>query len=188
MDKIILLCVMYNTPNNIVMAYVFSFGLNRNNTNNGQLRGIKAMPLKDLNSDSNSSFSADRQAYANLTSVTANVTPAQSLTKKWVGGNRDASDVSAKRRVIAAGTSMNPAGGEFSFTSKTEKNTRIDALNRCRNQGNCVPPKVRHSPHLTNVPARYWNPNLQRTQNHAVLTKGTPMQPKSVALLNNGYS
>lgn len=170
------------------MAYVFSFGLNRNNVNNGVLRGVKAMPLKDLNSDADGSFSADRQSYANLMSASANVTPAQGLTKKWVGGNRDASDISAKRRIFAAGSSMNPAGGAFSFTSKTEKNTRIDALNRCRNQGNCVPPKVRNSPHPTNAPARYWRPNLQRTQFHAALTKGTPMTPKSVSMLNNGYS
>lgn len=161
------------------MAYVFSFGLNRNNVNNGVLRGVKPMPLKDLNSDGAGSFSADRQAYANMMSASANMTPAQSDTKKWVGGNRDASDVSARRRIIAAGAAMNPAGGEFAFTSKTEKNTRIDALNRCRNQGNCVPPKVRASRHYTNLLTPiYKTPNLQRSKYHAVLTKETPITPK----------
>lgn len=162
------------------MAYVFSFGLNRNNTNNGVLRGVKAMPLKDLNSDADSSFSADRQAYANIMTAAANVTPAELLTKKWVGGNRDASDVSSRRRIIAAGSAMNPVGGAFSFTSKTEKNTVIDALNRCRNQGNCAPPKVRHSPNPTHAPAQYWKPNLQRTKYHAVLTKDCPTKINNV--------
>lgn len=162
------------------MAYVFSFGLNRNNENNGRLRGVKVMPLKDLSSDADGSFSADRQAYANLMSATANISPAQILTKKWVGGNRDASDISAKRRIFAAGSSMNPGGGAFAFTSKTEKNTRIDALNRCRNQGNCVPPKVRFSPHPTHAPARYWAPSLQRTQFHTVLTKDCPTKLNKV--------
>jgi len=173
------------------MAYVFSFGLNLNNQNNGSLRGIKAMPLKDLNSDADSSFSADRQAYANWMNLSANSTPAQILTKKWMGESRDASDVSAKRRVFAAGSSLNPAGGAFSFTSKTEKNTRIDALVRCRSQGNCVPPKVRHSPHFTHVPTPiYQTPNLQRSQFHAVLTKTVPLQQKPAPSVVNaqGYA
>lgn len=139
------------------MRYVFSFGLN--NLNNGTLRGIKSMPTKDLSSDADSSFAADRKAYANILD-TDNTHPQQYNQKKWIGGCRDASDVAYRRRVAAAGSSLNPNGGAFSFTSKTEKNTRIDALNRCRNQGNCVPPKVRASQHYTNVPTPiYKTPN-----------------------------
>lgn len=155
------------------MSGVFAFQFGLNNLNNGILRGVKAMPAKDLNSDSDSSFASDRKAYTNLVSVNiANPSPQQILQKKWIGGNRDASDVAYRRRVAAAGASLNPTGGTFSFTSKTEKNTRIEALNRCRNQGNCVPPKVRASPHYTNMLTPIWKPpSLVRTQFHAVLTK-----------------
>lgn len=132
-------------------VYVFSFGLN--NLNNNRLSAIKAMPTKDLTSDPDSSFASDRKAYANILSTnTATPQPSQISQKKWIGGNRDASDVAYRRRIAAAGASMNPNGGVFSFTSNTEKNTRIDALTRCRSQGNCVPPKVRASPHHTGVP------------------------------------
>jgi len=132
-------------------VYVFSFGLN--NLNNGRLTGVKAMPAKDLTSDADSSFAADRRAYENILAVdTATPQPSQISQKKWIGGSRDASDVSYRRRIAAAGASMNPSGGAFSFTSKTEKNTVNDALTRCRSQGNCVPAKVRASPHHTGVP------------------------------------
>jgi len=164
--------------------FTFSFGLN--NLNNGRLTGIKAMPLKDLTSDADGSFSADRKAHTNIFATPP--TAIQNPQKKWIGGCRDSSDVSYRRRVAAAGTSINPSGGEFSFTSKTEKNTVIEALNRCRNQGKCAPPKVRASPHHTNVPTPiYKTPNLQRSKFHAVLTKETPMHPKQI---NNatGYS
>ena len=148
---------------------MFSFNLNINN--NGLLNGVKAMPLKDLSSDSDGSFSSDRRAYEHIHATNAVPTTVQ---KKWIGGCRDASDVSYRRRVAAAGSSLNPSGGDFAFTSKSEKNTVIEALNRCRNQGKCATPKIRASPSHTNVPTPYMQtPNLVRTQNHAVLTKGT---------------
>lgn len=164
--------------------FMFNFGLN--NLNNGRLRGVKAMPAKDLNSDADSSFAADRRAYENIMSVDL-ASPAHSkiLQKKWIGGSRDASDVSYRRRVAASGSSMNPSGGSFSFTSKTEKNTVIEALNRCRNQGKCAPPKVRASPSRTGVPTPIWKkPNLVRSQYHAVLTKQTPMTYKRINTVN----
>jgi hypothetical protein len=152
--------------------YVFSFNLN--NANNGKLKGVKAMPSKDLTSDSAGGFASDRKAYANILDV-ENTHPEQYAQKKWIGGNRDASDVSYRRRVAAAGSSLNPTGEMFAFSSKTEKNTRIQALNRCRNQGNCVPPKVRASPHHTNMLTPIWKPpNLLRSKFHAVLTKECP--------------
>lgn len=146
------------------MSGVHAFNFNLNNSNNGVSRGVNSMPFKDLTSDSAGGFAADRKAYANT------LVSAQSAQKKWMGGCRDASDVASRRRIAAAGTSLNPDGGAFSFTSKTEKNTQIDALNRCRNKGNCVPPKVRNSPHHTNVPTPIWKqPNLVRTENRAAL-------------------
>ncbi len=110
------------------------------------------MPAKDLTSDANSSFASDRKVCANILAVDIQQQPQQKLQKKWVGGCRDSSDVSYRRRVSATGSSLNPDGGEIAFQSKTEKNTRKDALNRCRNGGNCVPPKVRASTQYTNVP------------------------------------
>lgn len=158
--------------------YVFSFGLN--NINNGILTGVKAMPAKDLSSDANSSFASDRRAYANLIATdAAKPTLDQVAQKKWIGGTRGGSDVAFRRRVEATGSSMNPTGGAYSFTPKTEKNTIIEALNRCRNQGYCVPPKVRASKHYTNLPTPVWQPsNLVRSKFHAILTKETPMTRK----------
>jgi len=167
--------------------FTFSFGLN--NLNNGRLSGVKAMPAKDLSSDADGGFASDRKAYANIYATdTANPAPNQISQKKWIGGCRDSSDVSYRRRVAAAGSSLNPSGGAFAFTSKTEKNTVIEALNRCRNQGKCAPPKVRASPHRTNVPTPiYQTPNLQRSKFHAVLTKETPLTHKQINTVN-GYS
>ena len=158
------------------MSHIFAFRFNLKHLNNGRLSGVNAMPAKDLTSESDGAFAADRKAYANILSVdTANPAPNKVLQKKWIGGNRDASDVAYRRRVSAVGSSLNPGGGAFAFASKTEKNTRIDALNRCRNKGNCVPPKVRASKHYTNMPTPVWKrPNLVRTKFHAVLTKENP--------------
>jgi hypothetical protein len=151
---------------------IFAFRFNLKHLNNGQLSGVNAMPAKDLTSNSDGTFAADRKAYANLPVDTSKI-----LQKKWIGGNRDASDVASRRRISAVGSSLNPSGGEFAFTSKTEKNTRIEALNRCRNKGNCVPPKVRASKHYTNMPTPVWKrPNLVRTKFHAVLTKENAAQ------------
>lgn len=151
------------------MSNIFNFNWNLNNS---VLKGVKAMPLKDLNSDNDGTFSADRRAYENMV-------PVPTITnKKWIGGCRDASDVSYRRRVAAAGTAMNPTGGDFSFTSNSDKNVRIEALNRCRNQGKCATPKIRASPHHTNVPTSCAKqPHLVRTQHHAVLTKGASPKP-----------
>jgi hypothetical protein len=152
------------------MSGVHTFSFQLNNANNGLLSGVKAMPLKDLNSDSAGSFSADRKAYANILAAENVHNQGQYVQKKWIGGCRDASDVASRRRISAAGSALNARGGAFSFTSKTEKNTRIEALNRCRNQGKCVPPKVTNSPHHTNVPTPIWQPSkLVRTENRAAL-------------------
>jgi hypothetical protein len=114
--------------------YQFSFNLNIRN--NSILRGQNAMPLKEPNSCADSGFVNDRRNYSQ-----SFVNP----KKCWScqGQGRNSSDVSQKRRIQATGSSLNPSGGLFSFTSNDNKNTRIEALNRCRNQGHCVPPKVR---------------------------------------------
>ena len=171
---------------------MFNFRYNLKHLNNARLSGVNAMPAKDLTSESDGAFAADRKAYSNI--VATNIAKSASLSngkiqhKKWIGGCRDASDVAYRRRIEATGSSLNPAGGAIAFTSKTEKNTRIEALNRCRNQGNCVPPKVRASKRALNVPTPIWKPpNLVRTKFHAVLTKETPMNHKKINNIN-GYS
>lgn len=168
---------------------MFNFRYNLKHLNNGLMSGVNAMPAKDLTSESDGAFAADRKAYSNLVATNiATPAPNKVLQKKWIGGCRDASDVSYRRRIKATGSSLNPSGGAVSFTSKIEKNTRIEALNRCRNQGNCVPPKVRASKRALNVPTPIWKPpNLVRSKYHAVLTKETPMQPKKINNVN-GYS
>ena len=166
---------------------MFMFNFNLKHLNNGLLTGVNAMPSKDFTSDPNSSFASDRKAYSNLISI-VNTHPEQYVQKKWIGGSRDASDIAYRKRIAATGSSLNPTGGNIAFTSKTEKNTRIEALNRCRNKGNCVPPKVRASPHHTNLLTPIWKPpNLVRSKFHAVLTKETPMQHKEINTIN-GYS
>ena len=162
------------------MSGVHAFQFQLNNLNNGKLNGVKAMPSKDSTSDSDGSFAADRKAYASELATIQNTNMQQYNQKKWVGGSRDASDVAHRRRIAAVGSSLNPTGGSFAFTSKTEKNTRIEALNRCRSSGNCVPPKVRASTNRTNVPTPIWkSPNLVRTKFHAILTKGNPTEIKN---------
>ena len=171
------------------MSGVHAFSFNLNINNNGLLRGQKAMPLKDLNSDADSSFASDRRVYENIQAVENTQTLTQSFKKKWIGGCRDASDVSYRRRVQAANASLNPNGGDFAFTSKTENNTRIEALNRCRNQGKCATPKIRASPSCTNVPTPYMQtPHLVRTQNHAVLTKGVSITNPRLYTNAGGFS
>ncbi len=165
----------------------FGFSFNLNHFNNARLNGVNAMPAKDLTSGSDNSFASDRKAYSNFMAI-KQTHPDQYINKKWIGGNRDASDVSYRRRIAATGSSLNPSKGSFAFTSNTEQNTRKEALNRCRNQGNCIPKKVQASPHHTKVPTPIWKkPHLLRSKFHTVLTKGTPMTPKEINTVN-GYS
>jgi hypothetical protein len=166
--------------------YVFLNNLNNtnppNNTNNSVLTGIKAMPLKDGVSDGTASFSTARHEYAEVFN-TYNNTVDQKLRKKWQGGTRDASDVASKRRIQSIGQSLNGVNlgiDPISFVSSTEKNTRIQALNRVRNKGYRVPSKVSVSPYHVNVPISRSLPvsitskHPLRSENHAVLGNHAP--------------
>lgn len=111
--------------------------------NNGIATGMKAMPLKDSTTLGDSNFALWRNHYADTLGEHP-LTVAQQAQKKWVGGNRDASRVVEKRRVASIGVgTLNATGGEMSFMTKNDGLTRIRALNRVRNAGYCVPPKVR---------------------------------------------
>jgi hypothetical protein len=68
---------------------------------------------------------------------------ASTVQKKWIGGNRDASQIIENQRINNIGNnSLNSNGGAFSMTSSVEKNTVRQALHRTRNSGSTVPSKV----------------------------------------------
>lgn len=111
--------------------------------NNGTLTGQKAMPQKDITSNGTSNFAQDRHAYAEtLTSYTNQ----QWKQKKFIGGNRDASSVAARRRTNEVGTgSLNASGEQLSFTTTRDINTTNNAIRKARAGGGYVPPvKCRH--------------------------------------------
>jgi len=117
------------------------------NTNNNRLSTQKAMPLKDSTTTNDSDFSIPRHQYIE----TANT---NSIGKKWIGGNRDASQVINNRRVNSIGLgSLNAKQVPFSFTSNTETNAVRQAKKRTRNGGATVPAKVIHK--YENAPIFY---------------------------------
>jgi hypothetical protein len=106
------------------------------NTNNGALRGNKAMPQKDITSDNTSSFKMGRQMY--IDTLSEPIEP----TKKWMPAVRDASDIARRRRVAAVGKgSINVSPNLLSFTTYKDVNTTNDALRRVRAGGAVAPPK-----------------------------------------------
>lgn len=137
--------------------------------NNGILKSTNAMPLKDLTSDNDASFELSRKifnkAYIPKTNYkTAAVGrsffqrrapgiehgyivdgPKSVQQKKWIGGNRDASNVAERRRKATTGAVMSYSG-PTSFVTVNDNNPRIDALARVRGGGACVPPKVSNRP------------------------------------------
>lgn len=137
--------------------------------NNGKLEGVRAMPLKDSYADGAASFSTDRRVYAETLTTTD-----QKLRKKWQGGTRDASEVAKQRRIRSIGTSLNPTGGEMSFVSNVERNSRIDALTRCRAGGASTCKKVRFRPTRDGVPISHSAKTVPRSTNHAVLGNNAP--------------
>ena len=137
----------------------------RTEINNGVLSSTNAMPLKNLTSDNTQSFSNNRQLFQNayqppvnysLTQTTRSFFqrstgalphgyvvdgPKSVFQKKWIGGNRDASQTAMRRRMNSTGASMTATGPQ-SFKNPNDNNPRIEALARARGGGSCVPPKV----------------------------------------------
>jgi hypothetical protein len=136
--------------------------------NNAVLSGVKSMPAKDINSDGTNDFSIARRAYAETITETPN-TVTQNLAKKWYGSsNRDASQIAANRRIREIGVgSLNANANAMSFMSKSEQNSRIDALARVRGGGAVVPPKCTNRPGSSGVPmgTSAVNVPVVRTQN-----------------------
>ena len=107
-----------------------------NNLNNGVLSTNNSMPLKDSTSDNNTSFQIARRSYVDTEPNTSQM--------KWYG-NRDASDVSRRRRVFAVGKgTFNDLGKPTSFTSQP-RNIVNTALRRSRAAGYVVPAKATQS-------------------------------------------
>jgi hypothetical protein len=140
--------------------------------NNGTLKAIKSMPIKDSTSDGTSSFSIDRNVYMQTLPI---VTPtvAQNLHKKWFK-NRDASEVTRNRRINEVGVgSLNASNKLQSFTTYRVVNTVNDALTRVRAGGACAPPKKNAL--RTNGPTPAFPRGiLQRSNNHSIAN----IQPK----------
>ena len=118
------------------------------NLNNGILQNVNAMPMKDSTSDNTSTFSMGRLNYVSSFTTQSS---AQNPQKKWIGGNRDASQTTTNRRVGAIGLgSMTSAPN--SFVSNSSKNTVNDALRRVRGGGAVAPPKKAASPSIHPTP------------------------------------
>jgi hypothetical protein len=119
--------------------------------NNGIASGQKAMPMKDSTSDGTSSFSLDRHNYSEALNVQ---TVSEIQHKKWIGGNRDASQVATNRRVANVGVgSLNASAGDLKFVSNSDRSVVDNALIRVRAGGAVVPRKVAASPHNRKTPS-----------------------------------
>ena len=119
--------------------------------NNGIASGQKAMPMKDSTSDGTASFSLDRHNYSEALNVQ---TVSEIQRKKWIGGNRDASQVATNRRVANVGVgSLNASAGDLKFVSNSDRSVVDNALTRVRAGGAVVPRKVAFSPHNRKTPS-----------------------------------
>jgi hypothetical protein len=119
--------------------------------NNGIASGQKAMPMKDSTSDGTASFSLYRHNYSEALNVQ---TVSEINNKKWIGGNRDASQVSTNRRIAQVGVgSLNASGDNMKFVSNSDRSVVDNALTRVRAGGAVVPRKVASSPHNRKTPS-----------------------------------
>ena len=122
--------------------------------NNGILSARKAMPMKEVNSDGDSSFAMDRRVYMRThTPISSNTEVAK---KKWYGASsvRDSSLVMEKRvkNEVGVGT-LNADGNPMSFKTVKDVNVTREALVRVRNIGSSVPAKKIHN--YANAPIFY---------------------------------
>jgi hypothetical protein len=124
--------------------------------NNGILNATKAMPLKDLTSNNDSTFAINRKQYIRVLNDT--VTVQQLQQKKWYGNSsvRDSTKVMQKkvRNEIGNGT-LNSSKSNMAFVDTNIRggNIRRNALTRVRNLGSSVPAKKTHN--YNNAPIFY---------------------------------
>jgi hypothetical protein len=114
----------------------------RDNLNNGTLSFPKSMPQKDLTSDGGSTNMMGRRVYEEISNGGHSI--AVDKQKKFIGGNRDASAVVARRRAnnfkgIQSATAN-------SYTTVRDINDTSSALRRVRAAGYVPPLKCAHLP------------------------------------------
>jgi hypothetical protein len=147
--------------------------------NNGISNVKMGMPMKDLTSDNNATFEMNRilfqKAYIPPNNFAIrqqgkSVIERESLglsnnqvvidgpktfyQKKWIGGNRDASQVAKNRRVNATGAVMaNVNNRPTSFKDISDTNTAREALRRVRGGGAANVPQIsaKHYPNKFGV-------------------------------------
>lgn len=111
--------------------------------NNGALKSRHAMPQKDTTTDGTSGFEMSRAIYKNDFANIRAIPKMQQPDKKWIGGNRDASQITANRRTFSVGKgTLNSANTPLSFTTFKDVNVINDAKRRCRSGGCVVPKKI----------------------------------------------
>lgn len=145
-----------------------------NDINNGISTARMGMPMKDSTSDGTASFELNRKLFSRsyINPATQNNTPgpaiiersalglnvnqsiitgpATVMQKKWIGGNRDASQITRNRRVNQFGKVMaNLNNQPVSFVSDKDNNTTRHALSRVRGGGAANVPKARANISLT---------------------------------------
>jgi hypothetical protein len=145
-----------------------------NEINNGALTAVKAMPQKDSTSDGTADFDIQRQTFMKTYQPFSAAAQQQYVQKKWIGNNRDASDVIRRRRVNSVGNgTLNPNGVQTSFTTYRDVNVVNTALNRVRAGGAIAPPKKNAL--RTNAPTPgFPTGTLVRSDQHTIAT----IQPK----------
>ena len=103
--------------------------------NNGVLSSKMAMPQKDSTTAGDNDFSIDRRHFIDGYAAT-------NINKKWIGGNRDASQIVTNRRI--AGVGSNLQSKPVAFTTVVDVNTVRDARHRVRSGGSIAPAKKTH--------------------------------------------
>ena len=112
----------------------------RTQLNNAQVNYKGGMPLKESTTTNENRFSMLRHTYVHTNNT---ATAGKSATKKWYPNqNRDASAIMREQKAHTVGnTSLNPSGSTMAFTAYN-RNTNKQALQRVRNKGAVIPPKV----------------------------------------------
>ena len=95
-------------------------------------------PLKDITSNSDSSFEMGKKIFNSITADSQKDTNTK-LTKKWMGGNKDSSNYIKTKTIEAIGKVS--FDGNLSYHSKNDINFVNNAISRTRAGGAIVPPK-----------------------------------------------
>jgi hypothetical protein len=145
--------------------------------NNGISAKASQMPMKDITSSNEGGFAVNRRIFlrtymrnpvptvvpenpviqrfapgmgANQAVITG---PKSVGQKKWIGGNRDSSQIVQNRRVNATGSLISKEG-PFSYKNVANTNDAIDALARVRGGGAANVPKARAMRSVGQIPAK----------------------------------